>query len=51
MRRTYGGAALRLLLTFGAALVIEEAIRQVWGTGEKSLPLPQGITAPASSAG
>ena len=44
LRRTYGKAPLYgLLLTFGAALVIEEAIRVVWGTGEKSLPLPQAI--------
>ncbi len=44
VRRTYGKAPLYgLLLTFGAALVIEEAIRVGWGTGEKSLPLPQAI--------
>jgi branched-chain amino acid transport system permease protein len=44
LRPTYGKAPLyALLLTFGAALVIEEAIRVVWGTGEQSLPLPQGI--------
>jgi branched-subunit amino acid ABC-type transport system permease component len=44
LRRTYGKAPLYgLLLTFGAALVIEEAIRLTWGTGEKSLPLPQTI--------
>ncbi len=44
LRRTYGKAPLYgLLLTFGAALVIEETIRLVWGTGEKSLPLPQTI--------
>ncbi len=44
VRPTYGKAPLYgLLLTFGAALVLEEAIRVVWGTGEQSLPLPQGI--------
>jgi branched-chain amino acid transport system permease protein len=44
LRRTYGKAPLYgLLLTFGAALVIEELIRIFWGTGEKSLPLPQTI--------
>jgi branched-subunit amino acid ABC-type transport system permease component len=44
LRRTYGKAPLYgLLLTFGAALVIEEAIRIVWGTGEKSLPVPDAI--------
>lgn len=44
LRRTYGKAPLYgLLLTFGAALVIEELIRITWGTGEKSLPLPQAI--------
>ena len=44
LRRTYGKAPLYgLLLTFGAALVIEETIRLVWGTGERSLPLPQTI--------
>lgn len=44
LRRTYGKAPLYgLLLTFGAALVIEEAIRVGWGTGEKNLSLPQAI--------
>jgi branched-subunit amino acid ABC-type transport system permease component len=44
LRRTYGKAPLYgLLLTFGAALVIEETIRIVWGTGEKSLPVPDAI--------
>jgi branched-subunit amino acid ABC-type transport system permease component len=44
LRPTYGKAPLYgLLLTFGAAIVIEEAIRLGWGTGEKSLPLPQAI--------
>ena len=36
MRRTYGRDPLYgLLLTFGAALVIEEAIRLVWGSAEQ----------------
>jgi branched-subunit amino acid ABC-type transport system permease component len=44
LRRTHGKAPLYgLLLTFGAALVIEEVIRVVWGTGEQSLPLPESI--------
>jgi branched-chain amino acid transport system permease protein len=41
LRRTYGRDPLYgLLLTFGAALVIEEGIRLVWGSTEKQLPLP-----------
>jgi branched-subunit amino acid ABC-type transport system permease component len=45
MRRTYGKDPLYgLLLTFGAALVIEELIRLVWGAGEKQLPLPESIS-------
>ena len=45
LRRTYGKAPLYgLLLTFGAALVIEESIRIVWGPAEQHLPLPQAIT-------
>jgi branched-chain amino acid transport system permease protein len=44
LRSTYGKPALYgLLLTFGAALVVEELIRLTWGTGEKSLPVPQAI--------
>ena len=44
LRRTYGKDPLfALLLTFGAALVIEEAIRVVWGHGEYVLPIPDGI--------
>lgn len=44
LRPTYGKAPLyALLLTFGAALVIEELIRLVWGTGEQSLTIPQAI--------
>ena len=45
MRRTYGKDALYgLLLTFGAALVIEELIRVIWGSRERSLPLPEAIS-------
>ena len=45
LRRTYGGDPLYgLLLTFGAALVIEEAIREVWGSSEYFLPIPRGIS-------
>jgi branched-subunit amino acid ABC-type transport system permease component len=45
LRRTYGRDALYgLLLTFGAALVIEEAIRAVFGSTEKQLPLPDAIS-------
>jgi branched-chain amino acid transport system permease protein len=44
VRRTYGKKAeYGLLLTFGASLVIEEGIRIVWGPGEKSLPVPEGV--------
>ena len=45
LRRTYGRDPLyALLLTFGAALVIEETIRLVWGSNEQQLVLPQAIT-------
>jgi branched-chain amino acid transport system permease protein len=45
MRRTYGRDPLYgLLLTFGAALVIEELIRVVWGSNERQLPLPEAIS-------
>jgi branched-chain amino acid transport system permease protein len=41
LRRTYGRDPLYgLLLTFGAALVIEEGIRLVWGSNEQQLSLP-----------
>jgi len=44
LRPTYDKAPLYgLLLTFGAALVIEEIIRLVWGTAERSLTLPETI--------
>jgi branched-chain amino acid transport system permease protein len=45
LRRTYGRDPLYgLLLTFGAALVIEEGIRALWGSTEKQLPLPEAIS-------
>ena len=45
LRRTYGRDPLYgLLLTFGAALVIEEAIRILWGSNEQQLPLPAAIS-------
>jgi len=45
LRRTYGRDPLYgLLLTFGAALVLEEGIRAVWGSTEKQLPLPEAIS-------
>ena len=44
LRRTYGKDPLYgLLLTFGAALVIEEMIRIIWVHCEYVLPVPQGI--------
>ncbi len=44
LRRTYGKDPLyALLLTFGMALVIEEAIRVVWGSSEYVLPIPREI--------
>ena len=45
LRRTYGADPLYgLLLTFGAALVLEEAIREVWGSSEYALPVPRAIS-------
>ncbi len=45
LRRTYGGDPLYgLLLTFGAAIVIEELIREVWGPSEYYLPIPRAIS-------
>jgi branched-subunit amino acid ABC-type transport system permease component len=44
MRRTYGKDPLfGLLLTFGAAMVLEECIRLVWGSGEQVLQVPPDI--------
>jgi branched-subunit amino acid ABC-type transport system permease component len=45
MRRTYGRDPLYgLLLTFGAALVIEELIRAAWGSRERVLPVPEAMS-------
>ncbi|MCZ8185717.1 MAG: branched-chain amino acid ABC transporter permease [Beijerinckiaceae bacterium] len=45
LRPTYGKASLYgLLLTFGAALVLEESIRLAWGAGEQNLRTPGAIT-------
>jgi branched-chain amino acid transport system permease protein len=45
MRRTYGKDPMYgLLLTFGAAMVIEEAIRLIWGTRDYVLQVPQGVS-------
>ncbi|MCF3935190.1 branched-chain amino acid ABC transporter permease [Acuticoccus sp. M5D2P5] len=45
LRPTYGKDPLYgLLLTFGAALVIEEMIRVVWGSSEYYLPIPRDIS-------
>ena len=45
MRRTYGKDPLYgLLLTFGAAMVIEETIRLVWGTRDYVLQVPQAVS-------
>ena len=45
LRRTYGKKKeYGLLLTFGAALVIEEAIRLIWGPAERVLPVPPAIS-------
>jgi branched-subunit amino acid ABC-type transport system permease component len=45
LRRTYGTDPLYgLLLTFGAALVLEELIREIWGPAEYFLPIPREIS-------
>jgi branched-chain amino acid transport system permease protein len=45
MRRTYGRDPLYgLLLTFGIAMVLEELIRQVWGTRDYMLTVPRGMS-------
>jgi branched-chain amino acid transport system permease protein len=52
LRPTYGKAPLYgLLLTFGAALVIEEIIRLGWGTGEQNLDVPAAINGPVLVGG
>lgn len=45
LRPTYGKASLYgLLLTFGAAVVLEETIRIFWGAGEQSLRIPGAMS-------
>ena len=45
MRRTYGKKAeYGLLLTYGAAMVIEESIRLGWGSAEQFLKVPEAIS-------
>jgi len=45
MRRTYGKEPLYgLLFTYGAALVIEEGIRQIWGSNDLYFPRPSSIS-------
>jgi len=45
LRRTYGKDPLYgLLFTFGAAMVIEEGIRLLWGTRDYVLPVPATIS-------
>jgi branched-subunit amino acid ABC-type transport system permease component len=45
LRRTYGKKKeYGLLLTFGAALVLEETIRLVWGPTEQVLAVPRAIS-------
>ena len=52
LRRTYGRDPLYgLLLTFGAALVIEEGIRLVWGSNEQQMRCPRRSPAPSWPAG
>jgi len=47
MRPTYGKDPLYgLLLTFGAALVLEESIRVVWGSAEQMLQVPPVLVGP-----
>ncbi|MGL4241452.1 MAG: branched-chain amino acid ABC transporter permease [Beijerinckiaceae bacterium] len=52
LRPTYGKPALYgLLLTFGAALVLEEGIRLIWGTGEQNIRTPAEISGAMLIAG
>jgi branched-chain amino acid transport system permease protein len=45
LRRTYGKKKeYGLLLTFGAALVLEEIIRLIWGPAEQVMPTPDAIS-------
>jgi branched-chain amino acid transport system permease protein len=52
VRRTYGKKAeFGLLLTFGASLVLEESIRLVWGKGERTMPVPDGLNGAFTAGG
>jgi branched-subunit amino acid ABC-type transport system permease component len=52
MRRTYGKDPLYgLLLTFGAALVLEETIRLLWGSAEQTMPTPDAVSGGFVAAG
>ncbi len=52
MRRTYGKKAeYGLLLTFGAALVIEETIRLTWGPTERYFQIPEFMSGAILFAG
>ena len=45
LRRTYGKKKeYGLLLTFGAAIVLEETIRLIWGPAEQIMPTPPAIS-------
>jgi len=45
LRRTYGKKKeYGLLLTFGAALVLEESIRLIWGSAEQVMPTPAAVS-------
>src|SRR5262249_23935425 len=44
LRRVYRAPALyQLLLTFGLVLVAGDVVRYVWGTENRSVPLPVGL--------
>jgi branched-subunit amino acid ABC-type transport system permease component len=52
VKRTYGKKAeYGLLLTFGAALVLEETIRMLWGPGEQTLPVPEAVNGAVLAGG
>lgn len=45
LRRTYGKKKeYGLLLTFGAAIVLEESIRLIWGSAEQVMPTPAAVS-------
>lgn len=44
LRRVYRAPELyQLLLTFGLVLIAGDAVRYLWGTGNRSVPLPAGL--------